>query len=296
MATHRAAATSIPPIPPGSSIAEPAVYSSDRYRTLKAIAESHRKTNTYDRNSHEFKFWDQYCWSELKNEFYTEVDESGIYLYPRIQDFVKAKWRGRDRRYAMTIVGPYPCMKVPWEGCWQLERHEEHWAQDKRITRLADCLRDQASAGAVSYSLASLYVDEITKLKCWLDQLQDYSGGSLFKPVKNSTKKAKDEMRQEMKFVLSLQQKLLNMLDQVRTAVQVSVGGQNAIIATALGGLLRDAKASPMLGSGTDVEKVKELVSRMTEVAVAKADLYKVQLPEMEPIDVQPSNGKQKTN
>jgi hypothetical protein len=268
----------------GQGAHSPDTFSS-RYLALKEQAVSYEQEG-FNKKSIEYKFYEKQNWEKLKTEFFTASEVNAAYTYPDAGTFAQAKWKKpASQKIAVMIIGRFPTSVVPWLGDWTFERFEEHWTHDKRVERLALALQERASAGVISYSLASFYVDEMTKMKAWLDQLQLQTNGSLFPPMpKMASSKAqrREEMaewRGQIRFVLGLQKKLLNLLDQARSSIQHSMGGEQAVLSSLVSAVAKDAINSPVpLGEGSD--RLRGLLVRMTEVAVQRANLYGIKVPE----------------
>jgi hypothetical protein len=274
------------------TVVEEVPYTDERYARLKLLASTYDERNLIDRTTVAYKFWQKTDWDALKDEFYVSVDARGGYKYRSVAEFAAEKFKkAHEREWVLLAIGPYPSKRVPWKGSWTLERHNEHWRADKRTNVLAKALEKQADAATISYSLASYYIDEMSKLKTWLDELMEYSGHELFKRVKpGASKGVREEAKKEMRFILAAQQKLLNLMDQVRTSVQTSVGGPNAVVATLAAQVFRDQLKSPLNAGRPD--NVRHLITQMTEVAIARSELYKTSLPNLEAIDVEPVHKK----
>jgi hypothetical protein len=105
----------------------------ETYRGLKEIGERYRKEDKYKKSSKEYRFWERNNWNELRKEFLTKR-ANGSLLYPTVSNFIEAKWTDPDERhYAQLIIGIKPKKKVPWEGCFGMERHAEAWEREQEV-------------------------------------------------------------------------------------------------------------------------------------------------------------------
>lgn len=130
------------------------------------------------------QFWKSIKWDEWWHEFTTELRTDGVYKYPTVWSFAKAK--GNTAKEAQLIyyaIGPQPDLPpgkrqpLPYLGDWQKRRREGFWDGEDKVKAVDALIDERKDALAVAKASSRITLRFIEKIAMASEKIDEYFAG-----------------------------------------------------------------------------------------------------------------------